>query len=47
MELFYKIATGEENSIIGVVKCQEGCTFAEIRDEIMDDEIVGYPFDFI
>ncbi|MCY6488382.1 hypothetical protein, partial [Actinobacillus pleuropneumoniae] len=32
---------------ISMVKCLEGCTFAEIRDEIVDDEIIGYPFDFI
>ena len=47
MKLFYKIATGQENSIIGVVKCREGCTFAKIRDEIVHDEIIGYHFDFI
>jgi len=47
MELFYKISTGEENYIICVVNCWEGCTFAEIRDEIVDDKIVGYPLDFI
>ena len=47
MELFYKIVVGEENYIISVVKCREGSTFAKIHDEIMDDEIIGYPFDFI
>ena len=27
--------------------CRKGCTLVEIRHEIMDDDIIGYPFDFI
>lgn len=30
-----------------MVKCCEGCTVVEIHDEIVDDDIVGYPFNFI
>jgi len=47
MDLSYKITIDEEDPVIGIVRCREGCTFAEIRDEIVDDGIVEYPFDFI
>jgi len=47
MDLSYKITIDEEKPVIGIVRCREGCTFAEIRDEIVDDGIVEYPFDFI
>ena len=43
----FTIFIGEENCSLGTVYCQKGCAYADIRCEIMDDEIVDYPFDFI
>lgn len=33
--------------IVGTVICQKCCTLADIYHEIMDDELIEYPFDFI
>ena len=41
MDLSYKITFDEEKLVIGIVRCREGCTFSEIHDEVVDDEIVG------
>ena len=38
---------GEENCALGTVQCWKGCTYADIRGEIVDNEIIDYPFDFI
>ena len=43
----YAIYIGEENCALGTVQCLKGCTYANIYYEIVDDEIVEYPFDFI
>ena len=37
----------EENCALGIVQCKKGCTYANIYCEIVNDEIVEYPFDFI
>jgi len=42
MEFFYKIVTGEEKYVIGMIRGREGCTFAKICAEIVE-----YHFDFI
>ena len=47
MDLSYKITIDEEKPVIDIVRCREGCTFAEICDEIVDDGIVEYISDFI
>ena len=31
----------------GTVQCKKGCTYVDIRCEIVNDEVVEYPFDFI
>ena len=41
----FAIYIGEENCALGTVQCQKGCTY--IHCEIVDDEIIEYPFDFI
>lgn len=46
-DLEFEIVTGEEKSVIGIVRCWKGCTFYEIHHEIADDGIIIYPFDFI
>ena len=43
----FGIFIGEENCALGTVQFQEGCTYADIRCEIVNDEVIGYPFDFI
>ena len=43
----FTIFIGEEKFSLGTVQCRKGCTYADIRGEIVDDEIVDYPFDFI
>ena len=43
----FGIFIGEENCVIGTFQCQKGCTYADIHCEIVNDEIVEYPFDFI
>ena len=45
--LFFQIAIDEEKSINSMVRCRKCCTFVEIHNAIVDDEIIGYPFDFI
>ena len=42
----FVVVTGKERSTLGIVRCQSDATFAEIRQEIMLDGIVGYPFEF-
>lgn len=46
-DIKYVIVTGEENYVVGIVIYQKGCTLADICHEIMDDELIEYPFDFI
>ena len=43
----FTIYIGEENCSIAIVQCWKGCTYADMCCEIVDDEIVDYPFDFI
>ena len=43
----FVIYIGEENCSLGTFQCQKGCTYADIYSEIVDDEIIEYPFDFI
>ena len=43
----FGIFIAEENCALGIVQCRKGCTYADIRGEIVDDEIIDYPFDFI
>ena len=43
----FAIFIREENGALGTVQCQKCCTYADIRGEIVDDEIIDYPFDFI
>ena len=43
----FAIYIGEENCALGTVQCQKGCTYADICCEIVEDEIVEYPFEFI
>ena len=43
----FVIFIDEDNCDLGTVQCRKGCTYADIRHEIVDDEIVEYPFDFI
>ena len=38
---------GEENYALAIVQCQKGCTYVDICCEIVNDEIVEYPFYFI
>ena len=45
--MYFTIFIGEENCALGIVQCQKGCTYADIYCEIVDDEIIEYPFDFI
>ena len=41
------IFIGEENCALGTIQCQKHCTYDDIHCEIVNDEIVEYPFDFI
>ena len=43
----FTIFIGEENCALCIVQCRKGCTYADIRGEIVDNEIVDYTFDFI
>ena len=43
----FGIFIGEENCLLGTVQCQKGCTYADIRSEIVNDEFIEYSFDFI
>ena len=43
----FTIFIGEENCALGTIQCQKGCTYVDIHCEIVDDEILKYPFDFI
>ena len=43
----FGIFIGEENCPVGTVQCQKGCTYADIRSEILNDQVVQYPFEFI
>ena len=43
----FGIFIGEENCLVGIVQCQKGYTYADIRSEILNDEVVQYPFEFI
>ena len=43
----FGIFIGEENCPLGTIQCQKGCTYADIHSEIVNDEVVQYPFDFI
>ena len=45
--LDFGIFIGEENCPLGTVQCQKSCTYANIRFEIVNDEVIQYPFDFI
>ena len=38
---------GEKNCALGTIQCRKCCTYADIRCETVNDEIVEYPFDFI
>ena len=38
---------GEDNCSLGTIECRKGSTHDYIHCEIVDDEIVKYPFDFI
>ena len=35
---------GEENCSLGTVQCRKGCTYVDIRGEIVDDEIIDNHF---
>ena len=43
----FGIFIGEENCALSTVQCQKGCTYVDIRCEIVNDEVVEYPLDFI
>ena len=43
----FTIFIGEENCALGTVQCRKGSTYVDIHCEIVDNEIVEYPFDFI
>ena len=43
----FGIFIGEENCPVGTVQCQKGCTYADIHFEILNDQVVQYPFEFI
>ena len=43
----FAIFISEENCALGTIHCRKGCTYVDIHGEIVDDEIVVYPFDFI
>ena len=43
----FGIFIGEENCPLSTVQCRKGCTYADIHGEIVDDEIIDYPYDFI
>ena len=45
--VYFTIFIGEENYALGTVQCQKGCTYVDIHCEIMNDEVIEYPFDFI
>ena len=40
----FRFFIGEENCALGTVQCRKGSTYANIRCEIVDDEIVEYHF---
>ena len=42
----FEIFIGEENCPLRIVQCQKGCTYAYIGCEIVEDEIIEYPFYF-
>ena len=43
----FGIFISEESCSLGTVQCQKGCTYSDIHCEIVENEIVKYPFDFI
>ena len=43
----FGIFIGEQNCPLGIVQCQKGCAYVDIHFEIVNDEVVEYPFDFI
>ena len=43
----FAIFISEENCALGTVQCQKGCTYADIHCEIVNDEFIEQPFDFI
>ena len=43
----FAIFIGEEKCVLGIVQCRKGCTYAHIHCEIVDDEFIEYPSDFI
>ena len=43
----FGIFIAEDNCGLGTVQCRKGCTYDDIRREIVKDEIVEYPFYFI
>lgn len=43
----YLIVTGEENYVLGTIIFQKVCTLANIHHEVVDDELIEYPFNFI
>ena len=43
----FQIFIGEKNCALGTFQCQKGCTYADMCCEIVNNEIVEYPFDFI
>ena len=43
----FGIFIGEENCALGKIQCQKGWTFSDIHCEIVNEEVVEYPFDFI
>ena len=43
----FGVFIGKENCPLGTIQCQKGCTYADIHYEIVNDEVIQYPFDFI
>ena len=43
----FTIYMGEQNCSLGTIQCRKACTYDDIHGEIVDNEIVDYPFDFI
>ena len=43
----FTIFISEENCALGTVWCRKCCTYVDIHCEIVGDEIIEYPFDFI
>jgi hypothetical protein len=46
MSLEYEIVASEGNYVFGIVRGRKYSTFSEIHHEIVDDGVIGYPFEF-